>query len=164
MGEFAVAEDLAKQSGADGFASVNGDGGDPAVGVPQAMMPGVPNPDSLGLGFPALRADDLKAELFQRADQLFAGDSFAPWHGGSGQLHPLNADKRSARRARTFGEAECDCFSHALHQHVQRFGLRVTTAQFGNIGYKVAFFILLDDDGKWIGTLGHERIIRHWSQ
>jgi hypothetical protein len=37
----------------------------------------------------------------------------------------------------------------------QRLGLRVTAAELGNIGDEVAFFILLDDDSEWVGTLSH---------
>jgi hypothetical protein len=36
--EIAVAEDLAEQTGADGFAGVDGHGCDPAIGMSQAMM------------------------------------------------------------------------------------------------------------------------------
>lgn len=57
-------------------------------------------------------------------------------------------------RTRTVGEAERDRLGNALHQHVQRLGLRVAAAQFRNIGDEVALFILLDDEGEWIGTPG----------
>jgi hypothetical protein len=68
-------------------------------------------------------------------------------------VDPLVGHESPPRRTRTVGKAERDCFDHALHQHVQRLGLRVTAAQFRNIGYEVAFFILLDDDSERIRTL-----------
>jgi hypothetical protein len=67
VGEVAVGEDLAEQAGADGFAAVDGHSGHPAVRVLQAMMA-------------PLRTDDFKAELFQGADELFAGNPLATRH------------------------------------------------------------------------------------
>lgn len=75
--------------------------------------------------------------------------------GASGYLHLLDSDEGSTWRTRAIGEAERDRFSDALHQYVQRLGLRMAAAQFRNIGDEVAFFILFDDDGEWIGALGH---------
>ena len=34
------------------------------------------------------------------------------------------------------------------------------TAQLRNVGDEVTLFILLDDDGEWIGTLGNTKIVR----
>jgi len=70
-------------------------------------------------------------------------------------LYLLDGDEGSSWWARAVGEAEGDCFGDSLHQHVQGLGLRMAAPEFGNIGDEVAFFISLDDDGEWIGTLGH---------
>jgi hypothetical protein len=69
----------------------------------------------------------------------------------------LRLSKRRGERcrARAIGGAERDRFGHALHQHIQRLGLRMTAAQLWNTRDKIAIFILLDDDSKRIGTLGH---------
>jgi len=81
VGEFAIVQDLAEQAGADGFAGVDGHGGHAAVGVTQAMMA-------------ALCADDVEAELLQGADQLFAGNSFAPVSPSCGIRPPAPAERR----------------------------------------------------------------------
>jgi hypothetical protein len=67
----------------------------------------------------------------------------------------LHADKRATWRAQLVGQAQRNRFLHSFHEHVQRLGLRVTAAQFRNVGDESAFFILLDDDGERNGTLGH---------
>ncbi len=65
--QVAIVEDLSEQAGADRFAGVDGDGRDSAIGMLQSMMA-------------ALNADDLEAELFQRSDEFFTGDSLTAWH------------------------------------------------------------------------------------
>ena len=63
--------------------------------------------------------------------------------------------RSQSRETWAVGEAEGDCFGDLLHQYVQRLGLRVTAAKFGNIGDEKTVFVLLDDDGEWVGTLSH---------
>jgi len=36
----------------------------------------------------------------------------------------------------------------------------MTTAQLRNVGDEITLFIMLDDDGEWIGTLGPTKIVR----
>lgn len=47
-------------------------------------------------------------------------------------------------------EGELDYFADALHEGVQRFGLRVATAKCGNGGDLIAFLVLFDQDGKFV--------------
>lgn len=84
--------------------------------------------------------------------------------GTSRQLHLLDGDESAPRRTRSIRHAQRDRFGDALHQHIQRFGLRVTAAQFWHIGDEVAFVIPLDGDGERIGTLSHESNMRHEPQ
>jgi hypothetical protein len=67
MREIAVAKDLPEQSRSDRFSGVNGDGRHASVGVAQAVMA-------------SLYAHDGEAGLGERADELFAGESFPPGH------------------------------------------------------------------------------------
>lgn len=109
--------------------------------MPQAMMT-------------ALCADNIKAKLLQSAINSLPVSRLRRGMG-SGDLHLLNADEPASRAAGAVGKTERDRFNDALHQRVERSGLRVAARQFGNISHEVAFFILLDNDGKRIGTLGH---------
>lgn len=50
-------------------------------------------------------------------------------------------------------ETELDDFADALHEGVERPGLRVATAQGGNGGDVEACFVLLDENGKFLFRL-----------
>ena len=67
VSQIAIAQNLSEQTGADGFAGVDGDSGDAAVGVTQTMMA-------------SLRSDYSEAGFLQRANQLFTSDSFSARH------------------------------------------------------------------------------------
>jgi hypothetical protein len=63
----------------------------------------------------------------------------------------LDADELKGSGAiRIVFEAELDDFADALHEGVQRFGLRVATAKGRNSGDVKAFLVLLDQDGKFL--------------